>query len=70
MVSALDSVSRGPGKEDWKLFPYCFAFELYYRFFLTRDYSFAMDFIEIVLQTDPAFRERKVIYPHCLDLGA
>ena len=29
-----------------------------------------MDFIEVVSQTAPAFRERKLIYFHCLDLGA
>ena len=29
-----------------------------------------MDFIEVVSQTAPAFRERKLIYIHCLDLGA
>ena len=29
-----------------------------------------MDFIEVVSQTAPAFRERKLIYLHCLDLGA
>ena len=29
-----------------------------------------MDFIEVVSQTAPTFRERKLIYLHCLDLGA
>ena len=36
----------------------------------SRDHSFAMDFIEVVSQTAPTFRERKLIYLHCLDLGA
>ena len=31
---------------------------------------FAMDFIEVVSQTAPTFRERKLIYLHCFDLGA
>ena len=55
---------------DWKLFPSCFAFELYYGCFRSRDHSFAMDFIKVVLQTSPTFRERKLIYLHCFDLGA
>ena len=29
-----------------------------------------MDFIEVVSQTAPTFRERKLIYLHCLDPGA
>jgi len=29
-----------------------------------------MDFIEVVLQSAPKFRDRKVIYLHCFDLGA
>ena len=29
-----------------------------------------MDFIEVVSQTAPTFRERKLIYLHCFDLGA
>ena len=29
-----------------------------------------MDFIEDVSQTSPTFRERKLIYLHCFDLGA
>ena len=36
----------------------------------SRDHSFPMDFIEVVSQTTPTFRERKLIYLHCLDLGA
>ena len=36
----------------------------------SRDHSFAMDFIEVVSQTAPTFRKRKLIYLHCLDLGA
>ena len=29
-----------------------------------------MDFIEVVSQTAPTFRERKLIYLHCFDLAA
>ena len=29
-----------------------------------------MDFIEVVSQAPPTFRERKLIYLHCFDLGA
>ena len=36
----------------------------------SRDHSFAVDFIEVESQTAPTFRERKLIYLHCLDLGA
>ena len=64
------SVANVASKEDWKLFPSCFAFELYYGCFRSRDHSFAMDFIKVVLQTSPTFRERKLIYLHCFDLGA
>ena len=38
--------------------------------FRSRDHSFAIDFIEVVSQTAPAFRERKLLNLHCLDLGA